>query len=108
MMVSGAPASAPDPGFLTPAQRRTLAAVCATFCPALDPPPGTPPGSAQAAYWQRGADELNVATEIEAALAAETSPAEQAEFRQGLDTLENPALCLLTSGQATPFTRRGL
>lgn len=96
----------PTPGFLTPTQRRTLEAVCATFCPELAPPPGTPPEGTPAAYWGRSGADLGVAAEIETALADETTPAEQAEFARGLDVLENPALCLLTSGRATPFTRR--
>src|SRR5439155_17413021 len=96
----------PEPGFLTPAQRRTLAAVCDTICPALDPPPGTPPESALAAYWRRSAADLGVAGWIEQALLGQISPAEQAQLRQALDSLENPALCLLTTSSATPFTRR--
>jgi choline dehydrogenase-like flavoprotein len=97
----------PRPGFLTPAQRRTLEAVCETFCPALEPPPGTPLEGPPAAYWRRGATVLGVAAVIEARLVEETTPAEQAEFAQGMDALENPAVCRLTSGQATPFSRRG-
>ena len=97
----------PDSGFLTPAQRRTLAAVCDTICPALDPPPGTPPDSPQAAYWQRAAADLDVAGWIERSLTGEISPAEVRQLGQALDALEQPALSLLTTGSATPFTRRG-
>jgi choline dehydrogenase-like flavoprotein len=96
-----------DPGFLTPAQRRTLAAVCDTICPALEPPPGTPPGSPLAAYWRRAASDLDVAGWIERSLIGEISPAEVAQLRQALDTLEQPALCFATSGSAVPFSRRG-
>jgi choline dehydrogenase-like flavoprotein len=97
----------PDPGFLTPVQRRTLAAVCDTICPALEPPPGTPPDSPQAAYWRRAAADLDVAGWIERSLVGEISPAEVRQLGQALDALEHPALALLTTGSAMPFTRRG-
>jgi choline dehydrogenase-like flavoprotein len=97
----------PAPGFLTPAQRRTLAAICDTICPTLDPPPGTPAESAQAAYWQRAAADLDVAGWIERSLVGEISPSEVKQLGQALDALEQPARNLLTTGSATPFTRRG-
>jgi choline dehydrogenase-like flavoprotein len=52
------------------------------------------------------ASDLDAAALIEMALDAETSPDEKRLFRTALSSLENPLVCLASSGSATPFGRR--
>lgn len=92
-------------GFLTERERGTLRAVCDTLLPALEPPPGvTDP--AQIAYWRRSAADLDVAAAVEETLWLETTPEQQAQIRQALDLLSQPAAMRLLTGSAQPFPSR--
>jgi choline dehydrogenase-like flavoprotein len=57
-------------------------------------------------YWRSTPSDLNATSLIETALDAETSPAEKSKLRTALKSLENPAICLATTGSATPFGKR--
>jgi choline dehydrogenase-like flavoprotein len=93
-------------GFLNRRERATLRAVCDTFVPGLDPPPGVGPDAA--AYWRRAAADLGVAAAVEETLALESSPAELRGVRQALALLERPAAMRLLTGEAQPFSARSL
>jgi choline dehydrogenase-like flavoprotein len=93
-------------GFLTGRERATLRAVCDTLLPALEPPPGMT-GTAQVAYWRRSAAELDVAAAVEETLWLETTPEQQAQIRQALGLLVQPAALRLLTGSAQRFPARG-
>ena len=49
---------------------------------------------------------MDVAAAIERTLAREAGPPDRRRFALGLIALENPAVCLVSTGSATPFSRR--
>jgi len=95
-------------GFLTVAQRRTFGLVCDTICPSLPAPDRSEAGSlpSLAGYWRATPSDLDAVSLIETALEAETSPAEKSRLRTALNSLENPAICLASTGSATSFSKR--
>jgi choline dehydrogenase-like flavoprotein len=95
-------------GFLTPAQRRTFALACDTICPPLQAPDKSAAGSRPVPVDYRRAtpSDLNAVSLIETALDAEASPEEKNKLRTALNSLENPAICLASTGSATPFGKR--
>jgi acyl-CoA reductase-like NAD-dependent aldehyde dehydrogenase/choline dehydrogenase-like flavoprotein len=67
------------------AQRQTLAVLCDTFVPSLEPPEGEPDPTG---FWARAASHLGVPEGIEVSLLQANPPAEQIEgLRQLLDSL---------------------
>ncbi|HET9494353.1 MAG TPA: NAD(P)-dependent oxidoreductase, partial [Chloroflexia bacterium] len=75
--------------------------------PLLDVPPELDRSKPTlAAYLRRRASDLDVAGAIERTLAREAGPADQRRFRLMLFALDNPAVCLASTGSATPFSRR--
>jgi choline dehydrogenase-like flavoprotein len=60
------------------------------------------------AYWRSTPSDFNAAYLIEQALGAESSPDEHRLLRQALDSLENPAICLASTGSAKTFSKRSI
>ena len=78
----------------TDTQRATLIALCDTFIPALEPPPGDD----HEGFWARSASHLNVPEGIEVALLRAEPPAEQlAGLRSLLDELAENGMSPATS-----------
>ncbi|HEY7849593.1 MAG TPA: GMC family oxidoreductase N-terminal domain-containing protein, partial [Ktedonobacterales bacterium] len=93
-----APATAVAPGgWLSPAQARTLAAICDALIPAVTPPAGA--DDAHGLY-VRVASDQQIATLMSETLAQE-SPESRAQFAQLLDLLGSAAGGLLLAGRAT-------
>jgi acyl-CoA reductase-like NAD-dependent aldehyde dehydrogenase/choline dehydrogenase-like flavoprotein len=77
------------------AQRTTLAALCDTFIPALEPPQGDPD---QHGFWGRSASDLGVAQGVEVALLRAQIPDEQrAGLRSLLDSLAENGMAAAAS-----------
>ena len=82
-------------GWLTPAELRTLEAVCDTLLPAVQPPNGE---SDLHDFYARTAGDLGVARAVAETLAAE-SPESRADVKQLLGLLGGPAFGLLLRGR---------
>ncbi|MDQ2806118.1 MAG: GMC family oxidoreductase N-terminal domain-containing protein [Chloroflexota bacterium] len=96
-----------EPQFLSAAERRVLQAVCDTFVPALEPPPGVRE-PAQVAHWRCSAAAGDVAAAVETTLALETTPEQQRQIRLALRLLDHPAALRLLTGSPQPFRLRSL
>lgn len=83
-------------GWLTPAQMRTLEALCDALIPAVAPPPGA--DDAHGLY-ARTARDLHIATLMAETLAGESAE-QRAQFAQLLDLLGSAAGGLLLAGRA--------
>ncbi|MBF6591132.1 MAG: GMC family oxidoreductase [Ktedonobacterales bacterium] len=90
--------------WLSPAQLRTLEAVCEALIPAVPPPPGEgdPHG-----FYARTASDLGVAQLMAEALGQQSSQT-QADFKQLLDLLGSPLAGLLLLGRPRSFPRMSL
>jgi len=82
---------------LSPAERRTLAAVCEALLPALPPE-----GADDTRLFALDASSLGLAGEIERAV-AELARDQQGDFRKLLRLLAQPAFLLVLAGRARPF-----
>jgi choline dehydrogenase-like flavoprotein len=97
----------PQRGFLNERERAVLRAVCDTFLPSLDQPPGTTDPAA-IAYWRRAAADLDIAGAVEETLWLETPPEQQKQIRLALRVLASPPALRLLTGDPTPFAARSL
>lgn len=88
------------PDWLTPGEFAILEAICDTLLPTLEPPIGS--SSKVAAYYQRCARDLHVASRLAEKLEAQ-GPKVQAEIRQFLSLFASAGPSLLFAGSARPF-----
>ncbi len=93
----GASTATASGGWLSPAQTRTLEAICDALIPAVAPPPGA--DDAHGLY-TRTARDLNIAALMVETLGQE-SPETRAQVAQLLDLLGSPAGGLLLAGRPT-------
>ena len=90
----------PVAGWLSPEEFRILEAVCDTFFPSLEPPPGS--SEVEAAYYRRKAGDLHVALLLAETLAQENEEA-RADFHRLLGLMASPVSSLMLAGSAKPF-----
>ena len=91
-------------GWLSPAELRTLEAVCEALLPPTPPPAGEgdPDG-----YYARSASDLGVAALIAEAL-SQQSPETRAQFKQLLGLMNRPLFGMLLVGRPRRFVRMSL
>ncbi len=87
--------------WLTPAEMRTLEAVCEALIPAVPPPPGE--DDAHGLY-ARSARDVAVARLMAETLAGEP-PDSRAEFKQLLGLLNSPLACMVLAGRPQSFAQ---
>src|SRR5437588_8595888 len=87
-------------GWLSPEEFTILEAVCDTFFPSREPPPGS--SETEAAYYRRKASDLHVALLLAETLAQENEDA-RADFRRLLRLMAGPATSLILARSAKPF-----
>src|SRR5947209_1539420 len=87
-------------GWLSPEEFAIIEAVCDTFFPSLEPPPGS--SEVEAAYYRRKAGDLDVALLLAETLAQENEEA-RADFHRLLGLMASPVSSLILAGSAKPF-----
>lgn len=88
------------PAGLTDRERRTIASVCDTFLPAMDPTDGESPE-----LFRLGASDLDVAAAVEQAILS-LSTRQQKELRLFLRLLESTAFMLLVARRPRAFSKQ--
>ena len=96
--------SATTTDWLSPAEMRTLEAVCEALLPPTPPPAGE---SDPDGYYARSATDLGVATMIAEAL-SQQSPETRAQFKQLLGLMGRPLFGMLVMGRPRRFERMSL
>jgi choline dehydrogenase-like flavoprotein len=104
MATTQQPAPSTTTGWLSPAESRTLEAVCEALLPPTPPPAGEndPDG-----YYARSASDLGVAALIAGAL-GEQSPETRAQFKQLLGLMGRPLFGMMLLGRPQRFERMSL
>ena len=97
-------ASATTTDWLSPAEMRTLEAVCEALFPPTPPPTGE---SDPAGYYARSASDLGVATLMAEAL-SQQSPETRAQFQQLLSLMGKPMFGMMVVGRPGRFDRMSL
>ncbi len=89
----------PDDSLLTPAEKRTLEAICEALAPSVPPPSGE---SDPYGLYARTAADLQISQRIMEALALE-SPESRKDFRRLLNTLNSPLAGMVLAGRPQGF-----